>query len=165
VKRGYIVLRNLSFHWLGPWHAALSTAPTSAQGSIFKQWTLRREAYHSTANCDWRHKTKYVYDNFTLPYIFLDRSRWPHDLCCGSAATCLLDLWVRIRLGIWIFVYCECCVLSGRGLCVGPITRPEESYRVWCVWVWSWSPISGGCDSESGRSTRGKRMFVRWFLV
>ena len=31
----------------------------------------------------------------------------------------------------------ECCVLSGRGLCVGLITRPEESYRVWCVWVWS----------------------------
>jgi hypothetical protein len=27
-------------------------------------------------------------------------------------------------------VSCECCVLSGRCLCVGPITRPEESYRV-----------------------------------
>ena len=25
-------------------------------------------------------------------------------------------------------VCCECCVLSGRGLCVGLITRPEESY-------------------------------------
>ena len=23
----------------------------------------------------------------------------------------------------------ECCVLSGRGLCDGLITRPEESYR------------------------------------
>ena len=23
---------------------------------------------------------------------------------------------------------CECCVLLGRGLCEGPITRPEESY-------------------------------------
>jgi len=32
---------------------------------------------------------------------------------------------------------CECCVLSGRGLCDELITRPEESYRVWCVWVWS----------------------------
>jgi hypothetical protein len=27
----------------------------------------------------------------------------------------------------------ECCVLSGRGLCVGLIARPEESYRMWCV--------------------------------
>jgi predicted Zn-ribbon and HTH transcriptional regulator len=25
------------------------------------------------------------------------------------------------------------CVLSGRGLCVEPIPRPEMSYRVWCV--------------------------------
>jgi hypothetical protein len=29
--------------------------------------------------------------------------------------------------------------LSGWGLCVGPITRPEESYRVWCVSEWRWS--------------------------
>jgi hypothetical protein len=34
---------------------------------------------------------------------------------------------------------CECCVLSGRGVCDGLITRPEEFYRVWCIWVWSWS--------------------------
>jgi hypothetical protein len=31
-------------------------------------------------------------------------------------------------------VSCDCCVLSGRGFCVGLITRPEESYRV-CVCV------------------------------
>jgi hypothetical protein len=30
-------------------------------------------------------------------------------------------------------VSCECCVLTGRDLCDGPITRPEEFYRVWCV--------------------------------
>ena len=28
-----------------------------------------------------------------------------------------------------MFVSCECCVLSGRGLCEGLITRPEEFYR------------------------------------
>jgi hypothetical protein len=33
----------------------------------------------------------------------------------------------------WISVSCECCVLSGRGLCDGLVTRPEESYRLWCV--------------------------------
>jgi hypothetical protein len=37
-------------------------------------------------------------------------------------------------------VCCECCVLSGRGLCIGLITRPEESYRMLCVFV---------CDQES----------------
>ena len=30
-------------------------------------------------------------------------------------------------------VSCERCVLSGRGLCDGPIPRSEESYRVLCV--------------------------------
>jgi len=29
-----------------------------------------------------------------------------------------------------VSVPCECCALSHRGLCVGLITRPEESYRV-----------------------------------
>jgi len=28
------------------------------------------------------------------------------------------------------------CVLSGRRLCDELITRPEESYRLWCVAVW-----------------------------
>ena len=42
---------------------------------------------------------------------------------------------VRIPPVTWMFVYCECCVLSGSGLCIGLITRPEESYRMWCVVV------------------------------
>jgi hypothetical protein len=36
----------------------------------------------------------------------------------------------------WIFVCCECRVLSGRGLCDELITRPEESYRLCCVVVY-----------------------------
>jgi hypothetical protein len=35
--------------------------------------------------------------------------------------------------GGMIFVSCTVFVLSGRGLCDGPIPRPEESYRMWCV--------------------------------
>jgi hypothetical protein len=37
-------------------------------------------------------------------------------------------------------VCCECCVLSGRGLCDGLITRPEESYRLWRVTVCDQKP-------------------------
>jgi hypothetical protein len=33
-------------------------------------------------------------------------------------------------------VCCESCVLSARGLCVGLITRPEESYRMCSVSEW-----------------------------
>ena len=35
---------------------------------------------------------------------------------------------------------CVCCVLSGRGHYDGLITRPEDSYRLWCVVV---------CDLET----------------
>jgi hypothetical protein len=50
----------------------------------------------------------------------------------------------------WMSVSCECCVFSGRSLYVGLISRPEESYRVWCVWVWSWS-----LDNEEALAHRG----------
>ena len=77
--------------------------------------------------------------NFMV-YTLLRRSQWPRGLSHRSAAARLLRLWVRILPGAWMFVCCECCVLSGRGLCDGLITRPEESYRLWCVDV---------CDLET----------------
>ena len=33
----------------------------------------------------------------------------------------------------WMSACCEYCVLSVSGLCDELITRPEESYRLWCV--------------------------------
>ena len=60
---------------------------------------------------------------------------------CGSAAARLLGLWVQMPLGAWMAVRVSVGLLLGRGLCFGLITRPEESYRMWCVWVWSWSSI------------------------
>ena len=69
--------------------------------------------------------------------IYNFQSQWPHGLRRGYAAVRLLELRVPIPPGAWISVPCECCVLSGRGLWVGLINRPEESYRLWCVWVWS----------------------------
>jgi len=60
-------------------------------------------------------------------------------------------------------VCCDCCVLSGRGLCDELITRPEGSYRLWRVVVCDLetskaeakSPLKGceykpamGCDAE-----------------
>jgi hypothetical protein len=63
----------------------------------------------------------------------LRRSQWPRLLRRGSAATRLLGFWFRIPPGALMSVRCDCCVLSGRGLCDGLITRPEESYRLWCV--------------------------------
>jgi len=57
------------------------------------------------------------------------------------------------------------CVLSGRALCDGPITRPGGSYRVWCVVV---------CDLETswmrtpwpalGSSATGSTLVLIFFL-
>jgi hypothetical protein len=58
------------------------------------------------------------------------RSQWPRGPRRGSVAARLLGFWVRIPPGAWMSVSCECCVLSGTGLCDGPIPRPEKSYRV-----------------------------------
>jgi len=44
-----------------------------------------------------------------------------------------------------MFVCCECCVLSGRGLCNESITRLEEFYWLWCVVL---------CDLETSRMRR-----------
>jgi hypothetical protein len=59
--------------------------------------------------------------------LWTGRSQWPRGLKRGSVAARLMGLRFRIPPEA---VFCECCVLSGRGLCVGPITRPEKSYRV-----------------------------------
>jgi hypothetical protein len=45
----------------------------------------------------------------------------------------VLRLWFRNPPGSWMSVCCKCCVISGRGPCDELITRPEESYRMWCV--------------------------------
>ena len=82
--------------------------------------------------------------NSTL-YRDPSRSQWLRGLRRRSAAARLLRLWVRIPPEAWIFVCCECCVLSGRGLCDELITRSEESYRLWCVVV---------CDLETSRMRR-----------
>jgi len=73
-------------------------------------------------------------------WIWKCQSQWPCDLRRGSAAARLLRSWVRIPPEAWMFVCCECRVLSGRGLCDELITRPEESCRLWCVVV---------CDLEN----------------
>jgi len=71
---------------------------------------------------------------FVATLILLScRPQWPRGPKRTSAAARLLRLWFRIPPEAWMSVSYECCVLSGRGLCDGLITRPEESYRLWCV--------------------------------
>ena len=94
------------------------------------------------------------------------RSQWPSGRRRRSAAARLLGLWVRIPPEEWMFACVECCVLSGRGLCDGLITRPEESYRLWCVVLcdleisrirWSWHAL--------GRSATGKKNNNTFYMI
>jgi hypothetical protein len=80
----------------------------------------------------------YVVKSFNV-----SRSQWPRDLRLsvygrsfagiagsdhpGSMDACLL----------WVLY-----VVRYRGLCVELITRPEESYRVWCFWEWAWNIVN-----------------------
>jgi len=83
-------------------------------------------------------------------------------ICPPKPATARSEAWV---LGLtpaviagsnptraWMFVYCECCVLSGRCHCLGLITCSEESYWVWCVWVGSRN--LNGKDSQTHECCR-----------
>ena len=54
----------------------------------------------------------------------------PRGLRRMSAADRLLGLRVRISPETWMPLCYECCALSGRGPCDGPIPNPEETYRL-----------------------------------
>jgi hypothetical protein len=71
----------------------------------------------------WKHKMRYPFSCCFANYILL-----PRDLRRRSAASHLMGLLVRIQPRPWMYVSCECCGLSGIGLCDGPIICPEESY-------------------------------------
>ena len=105
--------------------------------------------------------------NITSYRLSYCRSQWPRGLRLRSAAARLLRSWVRIPPGAWIFVCCECCVLSRTGLCNELITRLEESYRQWCVVVcdleisWMRRPWPALGHSATERKKFGRTSLVR----
>jgi hypothetical protein len=94
----------------------------------------------------------------------VSRSQLPRGLRRRSAVARLLRLWVRIHYGNG----CLCVVsvvLSGRGLCDELITRPEESYQLWCVVVcdlkWGSPDPLGGCRTNKNQT---KSILIRFRL-
>jgi len=90
-------------------------------------------------------------------------SQLPLDLKRESSAARLLEMRIRIPPGAWMSVSYECCVLSGRGLCVGLITRPEsrtecgvsECYLEASVISKLW-PTSGYCAMKKKKSQQAR---------
>jgi hypothetical protein len=101
-----------------------------------RRYSINQSAYHYIPdertlipNCvrtsNLKPHTRETHNYVYTCVCILCRSQWP--------GTRLLRLLVRTPPGQRMFVYCECCVLSGRGFCYELITRSEEFYRLWCV--------------------------------
>jgi len=105
--------------------------------------------------------TLLITDKKYVSYTVLCRSHWPRGLRRRSATARPLGLRVRISPAARMSVYCKCCVLSGRGLCVGLITRPEKSYRLWCPqWVWPRRPVRIVLHPASVRRATNKKQKI-----
>ena len=111
---------------------------------MFLDHTQRRTTVGRTPLDEWSARRRDLYlttHNTHSRQISMPPVGFEHTISALThSAAHLLRSWVRIPPGAWIFVCCECRVLSGRGLCDELITRSEESYRLWCVVV---------CDLEN----------------
>ena len=86
-----------------------------------------------------------------LPVPVATRSKgpWPAEIVGSNPAG-----------GAWIYLCCEFCLLSGRGLYDELITRPEESYRLWCVVVFGLETSWMRRQWPTGRCWRQKKKSV-----
>jgi len=80
------------------------------------------------------------------------RSQWARYRKCRSAAACLLRLRFRIPPETWMFVCCECRVLSVKTLCDELISHLEDPCRLRSIVV---------CDIEASRKKRPWRALGR----
>jgi hypothetical protein len=106
----------------------------------FLDYTQRRTTVGRTLLDEWSARRKDIYLTIHDTHnrqTSMSSAGFKPTVSAGErlAAASLLRSWVRIPRGAWIFVCCECRVMSGRSLCDDLITRPEESYRLCCVVV------------------------------
>jgi len=131
--------------------------------------------FASRHSCAWvAVKKKKQWQNFNLvfqsPKMQMCRSQWPRGLRRRSAAARLPSLRVRIPPGAWMSLCCECCVLSGRGPCDELITRPEDSYRLWCVVVrdletsWMRRPWPTGSCRAKNKQQKCTYNIIYWWI-
>jgi hypothetical protein len=119
-----------------PWKQATCRQAREKGGSHLVQRKWLRTGYEAEGNpravrrtCNLSAGKKFAISHTQWTSLW-PTEEWP--LACW-------DCGFESRRGMDVSLSSECCVLSGKGLWVGLLTRPEESYRVWCDWVWSWS--------------------------
>ena len=103
----------------------------------------------------------YAYKSYRYVGVYIQKE--PLPMAARSKAWVLaarfLGLRVRIPPRAWMSVVF--CVLSGRGPYDGLITRPEDFYRVWRIWVWSWSLDNEETLAHWGVLSQSKEMYTR----
>jgi hypothetical protein len=144
------------------------TCRVSWQNKILDTWYILLVIYTKTPTFAWaRFCVTRSFNKLQLIYSTITGYLWKPGKCClliPIPMAARSKAWGCDRsptgtessnpAGAWMSVFYGC--VSGRGLCVRLITRPEESYRVCCEqWVWSQSPVRGGQESESRRSATG----------
>ena len=116
-----------------------------------------RRACHTASCCNTHALIHYLCQVIAQSVLLLlkqhSRSHWPRGLRCRSVAARLLGLRVRIPSGTWTSVCCECCVLSGRGVCVRLISPRGVLPSVVCVTE---------CHHESSIM---RRLLAHWGLL
>jgi hypothetical protein len=126
--------------WIRPSFKAMHDFPVIAAAGqrLFWPWFLCHAAVNSSHLSSWVFRfiimTDWRINCLMANQIRSHRSCWPRCLRRGSAASRWLGLRVRIPLGVWMSVCCDCCVLWNKGPCDGPISCLEKFYRV-CVCV------------------------------
>ena len=119
--------------------------------------TIKRHFHVTESFINWSIRLISLRTSFTLCCTngVLHQSQWPRGIKQGSSVLRLLGLRLWIPPGTWMSVSCKFCVFSSRGLCVGLIFRPEESYRVSCVRMWSWKLENTKVVAHPGLSHHG----------
>jgi hypothetical protein len=112
-------------------------------GHYAEKWRYFTAMYNPQLHCKDLSFNFYETRSFTYSKC---RFQWSRGLRRSLRPLACLRFWVRIPPEAWMFVSCDCCVLSGRSLCDGLIIRPEESYRLWRV----------VCDQETSKTRRLK---------
>jgi hypothetical protein len=81
----------------------------------------------------WHSKTEpwTVFCVYKMPEWPIPVATWYEAWVCDRALAVIVGS--NPARGVDVCLCCECCVMSGRGLCDGLITYPEEFYRLWCV--------------------------------
>jgi len=102
---------------------------------------------------------------FILPYMFplpIPVTARSKAWVCGRS---LPGLTGSNPAGTWMFVSCECRVLSGTGLCVMLISLPGESYRMCACLCMIYKPQEWEAPDSPGQSSHVRMLIFKWLWL